>query len=68
MKGREYRGQPREYDPSIDGPLCQASALYAPVFVWLYLADQGTDLRTMRGYLGHRDPKHTAHDTRVAGH
>jgi type 1 fimbriae regulatory protein FimB len=33
-----------------------------------YLADQGTDLRTMRDYLGHRDPKHTAHYTRVAGH
>jgi site-specific recombinase XerD len=33
-----------------------------------YLADQGTDLRTMLDYLGHRDPKHTAHYTRVAGH
>jgi len=32
-----------------------------------YLADQGTDLRTMQDYLGHRDPKHTAHYTRVAG-
>jgi site-specific recombinase XerD len=30
-----------------------------------YLADQGTDLRTMQDYLGHGDPKHTAHDTRV---
>src|SRR5262245_43069239 len=29
-----------------------------------YLADRGTDLRTMQDYLGHRDPKHT----RVAGH
>src|SRR5262245_25934894 len=28
-----------------------------------YLADQGTDLRTMQDYLGHRDPKHTAHYT-----
>jgi type 1 fimbriae regulatory protein FimB len=25
-----------------------------------YLADQGTDLRTMQDHLGHRDPKHTA--------
>jgi type 1 fimbriae regulatory protein FimB len=25
-------------------------------------------LRTMQDYLGHRDPKHTAHYTRVAGH
>jgi hypothetical protein len=25
-----------------------------------YLADKGTDLRTMQDYLGHRDPKHTA--------
>ena len=33
-----------------------------------YLADQGTDLRTMLDYPGHRDPKHTAHCTRVAGH
>ena len=33
-----------------------------------YLADQGTDLRTMQDYRGHRDPKHTAHYTRVAGH
>jgi type 1 fimbriae regulatory protein FimB len=32
-----------------------------------YLADKGTDLRTMQDYLGHRDPKHTAHYTRVAG-
>jgi site-specific recombinase XerD len=32
-----------------------------------YLADQGTDLRTMQDYLGHRDPKHTSHYTRVAG-
>jgi type 1 fimbriae regulatory protein FimB len=31
-----------------------------------YLADKGTDLRTMQDYLGH--PKHTAHYTRVAGH
>jgi type 1 fimbriae regulatory protein FimB len=33
-----------------------------------YLTDQGTDLRTMQDYLGHRDPKRTAHDSRVAGH
>jgi type 1 fimbriae regulatory protein FimB len=33
-----------------------------------YLADKGTDLRTMQDYLGHRDPKHTAHYTRVADH
>jgi len=32
-----------------------------------YLADKGTDLRTMQDYLGHRDPKHTAHYTRVVG-
>ena len=32
-----------------------------------YLADKGTDLRTMQDYLGHRDPKHTAHYSRVAG-
>jgi site-specific recombinase XerD len=32
-----------------------------------YLADQGTDLRTMQDYLGHRDPRHTVHYTRVAG-
>ena len=33
-----------------------------------HLADQGTDLRTMQDYLSHRDPKHTAYYTRVAGH
>lgn len=33
-----------------------------------YLADKGTDLHTMQDYLGHRDPKQTAHYTRVAGH
>ena len=32
-----------------------------------YLADKGIDLRTMQDYLGHRDPKHTADYTRVAG-
>src|SRR5262249_57599682 len=32
------------------------------------LADKGTDLRTMQDYLGHRDPKHTEHYTRVAWH
>jgi type 1 fimbriae regulatory protein FimB len=32
-----------------------------------YLADKGTDLRTMQDYLGHRDPRHTVHYTRIAG-
>jgi type 1 fimbriae regulatory protein FimB len=32
-----------------------------------YLADKGTDIRTMQDYLGHRDPKHTAHYTRISG-
>lgn len=32
-----------------------------------YLANEGTDLRTMQDYLGHRDPKHTVRYTRVAG-
>jgi site-specific recombinase XerD len=32
-----------------------------------YLADRGTDLRTMQDYLGHRNPRHTVHYTRVAG-
>jgi type 1 fimbriae regulatory protein FimB len=32
-----------------------------------YLADRGTDLRTMQDYLGHRDPRHTVYYTRVAG-
>jgi site-specific recombinase XerD len=32
-----------------------------------YLANRGTDLRTMQDYLGHRDPRHTAHYTRVSG-
>jgi len=33
-----------------------------------YLANRGFDLRLIQDYLGHRDPKHTAHYTRVAGH
>jgi site-specific recombinase XerD len=33
-----------------------------------YLADKGTDLRTMQDYLGHRDPRHTVRYTRIAGH
>jgi type 1 fimbriae regulatory protein FimB len=32
-----------------------------------YLADKGIDLRTMQDYLGHSDPKHTAHYARLAG-
>jgi type 1 fimbriae regulatory protein FimB len=32
-----------------------------------YLANQGYDLRLIQDYLGHRDPKHTAHYTRIAG-
>jgi site-specific recombinase XerD len=30
------------------------------------LAEKRTDLRTMQDLLGHRDPKHTAHYTRIA--
>ena len=41
-------------------PICRHSCGY-------YLADKGTDLRTMQDYLGHRDPKHRAHYTRLAG-
>jgi len=29
--------------------------------------DRGTDLRTIQDYLGHRDPRHTVHYTRIAG-
>ena len=32
-----------------------------------YLANQGYDLWLTQDYLGHRDPKHTVHYTRVAG-
>jgi type 1 fimbriae regulatory protein FimB len=32
-----------------------------------YLADKGTDLRTIQDYVGHRDPRHTVHYTRVTG-
>ena len=32
-----------------------------------YLVDRGTDLRTILDYLGHRDPRHTGHYTRVSG-
>ena len=32
-----------------------------------YLANRGQDLRLIQDYLGHRDPKHTVHYTRIAG-
>jgi type 1 fimbriae regulatory protein FimB len=32
-----------------------------------HLADKGTDLRTMQDYLGHRDPRHTVHYSRITG-
>src|ERR1700694_3914871 len=32
-----------------------------------YLANEGYDMRLIQDYLGHRDPKHTVHYTRVAG-
>jgi site-specific recombinase XerD len=32
-----------------------------------YLADRGTDLRTMQDYLGHRDPRHTVRYSRISG-
>jgi type 1 fimbriae regulatory protein FimB len=32
------------------------------------LANRGYDLRLIQDYLGHRDPRHTAHYTRVAGY
>jgi site-specific recombinase XerD len=31
------------------------------------LANYGDDRRLIQGYLGHRDPKHTVHYTRVIG-
>ncbi|MGH8070247.1 MAG: tyrosine-type recombinase/integrase [Candidatus Entotheonellia bacterium] len=33
-----------------------------------YLANRGYDLRLIQDYLGHRDPKHTVHYTRVAAY
>ncbi|WP_323009632.1 tyrosine-type recombinase/integrase [Paracoccus sp. (in: a-proteobacteria)] len=32
------------------------------------LANKGRDLRLIQDYLGHRDPRHTAHYTRTAAH
>lgn len=32
-----------------------------------YLANKAVDLRTIQDYLGHRDPRHTVHYTRVSG-
>jgi len=32
-----------------------------------YLANRGYDHRLIQDYLGHRDPKHTVHYTRIAG-
>jgi type 1 fimbriae regulatory protein FimB len=33
-----------------------------------YLASKGCDLRLIQDYLGHREPKHTAHHTRTAAY
>jgi type 1 fimbriae regulatory protein FimB len=33
-----------------------------------YLANKGCDLRLIQDYLGHREPKHTAHHTRTAAY
>ena len=33
-----------------------------------YLANKGYDLRLIQDYLGHREPKHTAHYTRIAAY
>lgn len=32
-----------------------------------YLANKGYELRLIQDYLGHKDPKHTVHYTRIAG-
>ena len=32
-----------------------------------HLADKGTDLRTIQDYLGHRDPRHIVHYSRITG-
>ena len=32
------------------------------------LANKGRDPRLIQDYLGHRDPRHTAHNTRTAAH
>jgi hypothetical protein len=52
----------------LSGPEIEAvAAAHAAPFCGDYLADKGTDLRTMQEDLGYRDPKHTAHYTRLAG-
>jgi len=32
-----------------------------------YLAERGTEFRTMQDYMGHKNPRHTAHYTRISG-
>jgi type 1 fimbriae regulatory protein FimB len=36
-------------------------------FCGFALANRGYDLRLIQDYLGHRDPRSTVHDTRIAG-
>jgi hypothetical protein len=48
------------------------SAFPAPTAVWghscgFHLRKPRLHLRLIQDYLGHRDPKHTVHDTCVAG-
>ena len=40
---------------------------HAAAFLWVLSANQGNDLRLIQDHLGHRDPRHTVHYTRVTG-
>ena len=69
------RGQPLTRQ-SVNYLVAGAAARAGLASVWphmlrhscgFYLANRGHDLRLIQDYLGHRDPKHTVHYTRVAG-
>ena len=67
------RGQPLTRQ-SVNYLITAARAGVAPVHPHMLrhscgfaLADRGHDLRLIQDYLGHRDPKHTVHYTRIAG-
>lgn len=69
------RGQPLTRQ-SVNYPVTTAAlcARLAPIHPHMlrhscgfHLANRGYDLRLIQDYLGHRDPKHTVHYTRVAG-
>jgi hypothetical protein len=61
--GRELYGPVRQRE----GEARPRLVAHAATLLRILFGRRGYDLPTMQDYLGHRDPKHTAHYTRFAG-